>query len=145
MRYEQIKEFKDSQFKRLTGVKRETFTHMVEVVRVAYKLKHQNRGRASSLSIEDMILLMLSYLRSYATYFETGVTFGVSESSAQRISVWVEDVLISSGLFSLPGKKVLTEEDSGIEIVLVDVTEQEIERPKKNKKTTTQERKSDTL
>ncbi|MEW4072628.1 hypothetical protein Q0O08_32415, partial [Bacillus thuringiensis] len=62
-----------------------------------------------------------------------GVIFGVSESSAHRIATWVEDVLISSGTFSLPSKKVLLEEDSTIEIVWIDATEQEIERPKKTK------------
>ena len=37
------------------------------------------------------------------------------------------------------------EEDSVIEIVLIDATEQEIERPKKNKGNTTQGRKRNTL
>ncbi|MGQ7307871.1 helix-turn-helix domain-containing protein [Bacillus cereus] len=87
---------------------------------------------------------MLNYLRSYSTFFEMGVIFGVSESSAHRIATWVEDVLISSGTFSLPSKKVLLEEDSAIEIVLIDATEQEIERPKKNKGNIIQGRKRNT-
>jgi hypothetical protein len=43
----------------------------------------------------------------------------------------IEDVLIGSGKFSLPGKKHLLESDS-IKYTIVDVTEREIERPKKN-------------
>jgi hypothetical protein len=45
--------------------------------------------------------------------------------------------LVKSGKFSLPGKKVLMGEDTEIEVVLVDVTESPIERPKKSKTGTT--------
>jgi len=44
----------------------------------------------------------------------------------------VEDVLIKSKQFHLPSKKVLQPSDTVIEVVLVDVTEQPIERPKKD-------------
>lgn len=46
----------------------------------------------------------------------------------------VEDILIKSGLFNLPGKKAVQQKNTGIEIVVVDVTEPEIERPKKTEK-----------
>ena len=135
MRYEKIKDMKDVAFKRLVGVKRHTFQNMVEVVRAAYDAEHMSkRGRKPKLTVEDMILLMLSYLRSYATFFETGINFGVSESTAHRTTVWVENVLISCGKFALPSKRVLTVEATKIEVILVDVTEQEIERPKKGQK-----------
>ncbi len=42
----------------------------------------------------------------------------------------IEDILIGSGKFSLPGKKQLLEGNS-IKYTIVDVTEREIERPKK--------------
>jgi len=94
MRYEKIKDMKDVEFKRLVGVKRHTFLSMLEVVQVAYDFEHTSkRGRKPKLTVEDIILLMLSYLRSYATFFETGIDFGVSESTAHRITVWVENVL----------------------------------------------------
>ena len=134
MRYEKVKKLSDTSFKRLVGVKKHTFAHMVEIVTEAYKEKHRKGGRKSGLSIEDMILLTLSYLRSYATFMETGFNFDVSESTAQRITVWVEDVLVSSRKFALPSKKVLVTETSSVEVVLIDVTEQEIERPKKGQK-----------
>jgi len=135
MRYEKIKDMKDVDFKRLVGVKRHTFQNMLEVVSVAYDAEHKTkRGRKPKLTVEDMILLMLSYLRSYATFFETGVNFGVSESTAHRTTVWVENVLITCGKFALPSRRVLLTETSKIEVILVDVTEQEIERPKKGQK-----------
>jgi hypothetical protein len=43
----------------------------------------------------------------------------------------VEDTLISSGVFNLKSKRELQENLSKIEIAVIDVTEQEIERPKK--------------
>jgi hypothetical protein len=43
----------------------------------------------------------------------------------------VEDVLIRDGTFALPGKKMLLQNDSPIEVILVDATETPIERPKK--------------
>jgi hypothetical protein len=135
MRYEKIKDMKEVEFKRLVGVKRHTFLNMVEVVQSEYEAKHvSKRGRKAKLTVEDMILLMLSYLRSYATFFETGVNFGVSESTTHRTTVWVENILISCGKFALPSKRVLLTETTKIEVVLVDVTEQEIERPKKGQK-----------
>lgn len=134
MRHKNTVSLSDIHFKRLTGVKRHTFDRMITTVSGAYKDKHKKGGRPSGLSIEDMILLTLSYLRSYATFMETGFNFGVSESTAQRITIWVEDILTSSGEFALPSKKVLVTEISTVEVVLIDVTEQEIERPKKGQK-----------
>ena len=49
-----------------------------------------------------------------------------------------------SGEFRLPGKKVLQPSDTLIEIVLVDVSEQPIERTKKSKNDTTAAKRSGT-
>ena len=43
----------------------------------------------------------------------------------------IEDVLIKSGAFSLPGKKALLETDNEFEVILIDAAESPIERPKK--------------
>jgi len=60
----------------------------------------------------------------------------VGEATAHDVIVWVEDTLIKSGKYSLPGKKALLQ-DNEIEIVLVDVSESPVERPKKNSATGT--------
>ena len=44
---------------------------------------------------------------------------------------WVEDTLIKSSRFSLPGKKALLKSDVEFEVVLIDAAESPIERPKK--------------
>ncbi len=52
-------------------------------------------------------------------------------TSIHANSFYIENALIQSGQFTLPGKKKLQESDTIIEIILVDATEQAIERPKK--------------
>ena len=54
----------------------------------------------------------------------------------------VENILIKSGLFNVEGKKKVRELDSGIEVLVVDVSEHEVERPKKNRKDITVASKS---
>jgi hypothetical protein len=56
----------------------------------------------------------------------------------------IEDILVKSGKFALPGKKRLLEGDA-IKYTIVDVTEREIERPKKNKSGFRAARKSGTV
>ena len=57
----------------------------------------------------------------------------------------MESVLIKSGKFSLPSKRVLYESDSPIQFVLIDATESPIQRPKKSKNDTIQEKRDNTL
>jgi hypothetical protein len=71
------------------------------------------------------------------------LTYGVSESNVCRTIKKVEDILVRSGEFKLPGKKVLQPSDTLIEVVLIDATEQPIERPKKDKNGTTAVKRSD--
>jgi hypothetical protein len=48
---------------------------------------------------------------------------------------------LPTGKFRIPGKKVLIKDSGYPKIVVMDVTETTIERPKKNRKNVTQERK----
>jgi hypothetical protein len=57
----------------------------------------------------------------------------VNESTAYRLIRKVEECLIKSRVFRLPGKKKLLKSKHEIEVVVVDVTETPIERPKKTK------------
>lgn len=59
MKYDQIKEFPDEQFRRLTGVKTSTFKKMVEILREADQKKKTRGGRKSKRSIEDRLLMAL--------------------------------------------------------------------------------------
>jgi len=141
-RYDGVKCLQSVAFRRLTGVSKETFEKMVEILRVAHKLKKKRGGRPNKLSIEDMLLMSLEYWREYRTYFHIGTNYGLSESNTYQTIKWVENILIKDGTFSLPGKKALLESDTEYEVILIDATETPIERPKKTKSPTIQERKN---
>ncbi len=129
MRYESVQGLKEEDFKRSTGVQRCTFEKMLEVVEAGLR----DFGRPPKLSRADQLLMTLMYWREYRTEFHIGLTYGVSEATVCRTIKKVEEVLMQSKQFHLPGKKALAPSDTVIEIVLVDVTEQPIERPKKDK------------
>jgi hypothetical protein len=131
MRYDNIKNYRAEIFRRLTGVKPATFSVMVEVLVKAYAVKHVRGGRSSKLSIADMLLATLGYLREYRTYAHIAADFGISGSNLFRAVRWVEDTLIKDGRFHLPGRKALVKSDVQYEVMLVDATKTPCERPKK--------------
>ena len=141
MRYDKAKDVKAKDFKRFFGVKKETFETMCEVVKEV--VRQETRGRKSDLSAEDQVLLTLSYWREYRTMFHLGQDYGIHESNVSRTVQKIEDILIKSGKFSLPGKRRLLEEND-LNYTIVDVTEMLIERPKKNKESIIRERRSGT-
>ena len=130
-KYEHIKTLPPIAFKRLTGVRKDTFTAMSSIVREAENKRMSRGGNPPHLGIEDRLLMTLEYLREYRTYFHLGKSYGLSESTCYRNCRWIEDTLIKSRAFSLPGKKVLLKNDEQWEVILVDATESPIERPKK--------------
>ena len=142
-KYNRAKTLTNKQFKRIIGIKKATFEEMKKILEVAYAEKHKRRGRHAKLSVAEMLLLALEYWRQYVTFAELAFNYGVAESTAHDITIWVENVLIKNGQFSLPGKKALLE-DAELEIVLVDVMESPIERPKKNSGNGTLGKRNDT-
>lgn len=60
------------------------------------------KGRPIKLSIEDQILLCLSYWREYWTLFNVATSYGVSEPTTSRIVRHVEGCLLKFNLFNLP-------------------------------------------
>lgn len=140
MRYEKAKKLKDTEFKRLCGVKKETFLEMCETVQAVENQK--TSGRTGNLSVENQVLLTLTFWREYRTMFHLGQDWGLHESNVSRLVRRIEDILIKSKKFSLPGKRRLLEA-AGLTYTIVDVTEMMIERPKKNKSDVIREKRSD--
>ena len=101
---------------------------MLRILKEAFQKKMQLGGRPTKLTIEDQLFMCLKYLRDYPTHLQLSLEYGVSESVSSRTCRWVEDVLIKSKAFALPGKSLLS---SKYKVVLVDVGETPIERPKK--------------
>jgi hypothetical protein len=121
---------------------------MREILCTSLESKHKQGGRPNKLCVEDMLLATLEYYREYRTYFHVGKAYGLSESSCYKMVRWVEETLINSGEFSLPGRKSLLNKDTYPEIAIIDVAESPCERPKKSQKArvksiTTQARKKD--
>jgi hypothetical protein len=85
MKYEQAKHLKPGEFKRLWGVKLETFQYMVEIVQ-QHEGRKKKAGRPGKISREDQVLMTLEYWREYRTYFHIGKSWGVTESTACRSS-----------------------------------------------------------
>ena len=67
MDWEVIKSLREEEFRRLTGVKRQTFEQMVEILRASRKAKLSKGGPAPKLRIEQILLMTLEYLREYRT------------------------------------------------------------------------------
>ena len=138
--YNRLNKLRDTQFRRKTGVKRNTFNKMVEVVKEKEEKRKKILGRPLKLSYEDQVLMSLEYLREYRTYFSLAQIYDLSEANCYKICRKVEDILIKSKEFKLPNRKDVYE-DPNIEVIVVDAVESSIERPKKSRGSTTQARK----
>ena len=127
MNYETSHHLSDSKFKRLVGIRRETFADMLQVLYPAYANLHKKGGRKPKLSLEDLLMATLQYLREYRTYEQIAADFGINESNLIRRSRWVEEVLIQNG-FHISNRDIRADE-----CILVDTTEIKVCRPKKDK------------
>lgn len=143
MKYDNVETLNNSQFRRRTGIHKQTFADMVEIISTHESKRKKLSGRPQKLSYEDQVLMTVEYLREYRTYFHIATEYGVSEANAYKIIKKVEDILIKDGTFSLP-ERTRDLSDDTIEVILVDVSESPIERPKKTKNDTILARKSDT-
>jgi hypothetical protein len=137
LKFKNIVNLPDKQFRRITGIKRQTFEKIVELL----KESTAQTGRPHKLSLEDRVLMTLEYLREYRTYAHIAASYGLSETRTFENIRQIENVLIKSKEFSLPGKKALLKSEYEFEVVLIDATETPIDRPKKNSAGSIQERK----
>ena len=139
---EKIKKLEPKKFKRLIGVKPETFEKMVEEYEKHHNEKKLKGGRPNKLSVSSQVLVMLEYYREYRSMSNIGLAYKISEATTSRIIREVESTLIKSEKFSLPSKRALYNENIDLNYILIDVTECPVERPKKSKERITAERKS---
>jgi hypothetical protein len=120
-------------FRRRIGIRRRTFRQLYKQVRYSLVQTHQQtplsrRGKPSTvLTLTEKLLLTFVYLRQYPTFEQLGAMFGISESYANKLFHQYLDILVNVG--RLPGHKALL--DGDLQAILIDVTEQPIERPLK--------------
>jgi hypothetical protein len=132
MRYKDVVRLSEGDFQRLTGIKPTVFKRMMTVLRVAEKQRRSRGGPRNQLVLADRLLMTLMYWREYRSYFHIAQSYGVHETVCLRNIRFIEDALMASGDFRLPGKKALRDPMQNFEIVIVDATEIPIQRPKKN-------------
>ena len=137
-----IGKLKEKDYQRIFGVTKPIFQQMLAILEETFCKEHNKGGRPLKLSVLDKLVIMLCYYREYRTMESIAFDYQVSKSTVYESIRWAEESLMKSNKFSLPSKKALIE-DLNIEVVLVDATECEIERPQKNRKNIIRERKKD--
>ena len=121
-------------FKRLYGVKPDTFEKMLSILQGEYDALHQNGGKPPKLTVEDKLYVTLKYLREYRTMDSIAAEYRVCKGTVCLSIQWVENTLTEDGTFALPGKRKLKRKSDSIQYVVVDVTESPINRPQKDQK-----------
>jgi hypothetical protein len=140
---ERIKNIPTSKYKEIFGVEKFVFDRMLKILSISKAFSNPtNVGRKGRLSVLDCLVITLMYWREYRTYRHIAFDYGVGKTTIGNAVLWVENTLIASGVCNLKSARELRENTSKIKIAIVDVTEQEIERPKRGKKIGIPERKS---
>ena len=140
--HEKLSKLKEEDYQELFGVKKKTFDEMLKVLEEAYDEQCQRGGRPlRALSILDKLVILLQYYREYRTMQHIAYDYSVSKTAVWKSIRWAEETLVRSKKFALPSKKKLVEKGA-VKAVVMDVTECEIERPKKNRNYTILGRKS---
>lgn len=124
---EQSEEMKEGEFVRMYGVRKEIWEEMSEIVRKELK----SGGRPLKLCSKGQVLVTLMYWREYRTMFQIAQSIEVGEATVYRMIQRVEEALAKDGRYKLRGIKA--EELGEQHVVIVDATEQSIERPKKKR------------
>lgn len=137
-----IKELKENEYQMLLGVDKRTFEKMYEITLKEYNKLHERGGKPPKLSVLDKLVITLGYWREYRAYRNIAFDYGVGKSAIGNAIIWIENTLIKNKTFSLPSKRVMQHKENTICVAVVDVTEQEIERPKKDKKSGIRARKN---
>jgi len=128
--YLKYQQFSEEKFRRMTGVSKDQFSKILVLFKDYVDNNWSKRGRPSQFTLEDRLLLTFRYLRDYPTFVVLGNEFGISESFCNKIFNKVSLSLVK--ILKLPLKD-LENKGKVIEKVIIDVSEQEAERPKKNK------------
>jgi Helix-turn-helix of DDE superfamily endonuclease len=134
-KYESIEKVNAEKFKRTVGLSPSQFKELLSKVEGQIALERSNnpmkkRGIRGDLSTANKLLLTLYYLRHYSTFLLLAQAFGICESYANKIYHRFVEILLK--VLHVRGLKAL--EDNGIESILIDATEQEIERPSRGQK-----------
>jgi hypothetical protein len=143
--YEKLEKLNDAEFKLITGVTREVFEEMNDVLKQKHKEEHA-RGGIPGMCVELRLTLALEYWREYRSFRHMANDHQIGKSKINNAVIWVENTLSESEKFKLKDlKERFKTEESEIDIVLIDVEEQPIERPKNRQEDSYSGKKNGTL
>ena len=133
--FESVSKLSAEEFQRSVGVSFDIFHRICTTVSdVIKKEKEENpmkkRGIKTGISVENQVLIFFYYIRDYPTFLKLGQQFNISESYTHRIYHRMLNIIVQ--YFKLPNRKILLEGNH--EKILIDVTEQQIERPVEKQK-----------
>lgn len=145
MRYTDLQCLSATEFKRLCGVSRDTFADMALSATSTFVTLLSSRwaeqtecGRPVASGAR---VLARSRRRSgsgeYRSQFHIATSWGLHETTVGRLIRKVEDLQVLCSKFRLPSKRYLYQPAREWKVMMVDVSEMEIERPKKNRNVTT--------
>jgi IS5 family transposase len=133
LRYNKIKNHPTT-FHRLFGLSVEEFERIVKAVEPQWEKRVTQRykrpGRNNKLSLREQILMLLLYYRSYTTQIFIGFLFDIDDSRVCRNIQRLEPIL--ARVMAITKTRHLSQEE--VEEIIIDATEQQIERPKKGQK-----------
>jgi hypothetical protein len=134
--YAQLPTHKPKEYLRIVGLSQENFLELnrklTDYLGEQKALKPlTRRGRKDSkLALEDRLLLTLYYLRHYPALINLAAVFGISEPYCHKI--YARTARMLAKVEKLPSRKALLEDPEAT--LVIDVSEQPIERPVKNQK-----------
>ena len=121
-------------FQRLSGLTIAQFDSLVEKARPAWKKKIEAKkvsGRPTKIGgLDGHVLLLLVYYRCHISYVFAGYLFGLDDSNVCRALKRVEPVVLAVTKI----RKQRSVKPSEVEAILIDCTEQAIQRPKRQQK-----------
>ena len=129
-----IEDLKEEKYQVIFGVEKATFAAMHAILESAYKEMRKKGGRKRKLSVLDMLIVFFAYYHDYRTMENIAFDYACHKQRISEAIAWVEYKLVKDGTFALPSKRELIKSNTSIVIAVVDVKEQETERPEKNRR-----------
>lgn len=121
-------------FVRLFGIHVSEFEHILKDVELLWEERvlrgYKRPGRHYKLDVADIILMLLLYYRCYTTQIFVGFLFGIDDSRVCRNIRTLEPIL--ARVMAISKTRNLSQEE--VEDLIIDATEQPIERPSKGQK-----------
>ena len=121
-------------FRNLIGINIENFDLILSKVTKAWDrnvIKQYKRpGRNYKLSLTDMLIMMLIYYRSYTSQLQIGLIFGLDESRVCRIIKLLEPLIAK--IVAINKDRTLSYDE--VKAIIIDVTEQPVERPRRKQR-----------